>query len=363
MSFGPGGFFCEVTSKVKEFKTYRQLLQILRGRGLDIKKGSQGARTMRILESENYYNVINGYKDFFLASKSTSTTVETYIAGTTFDEIYALYCFDRNVRNIYLRFLLKAENKFKTVVSHEFSRLYGHNNYLKLENFQCTASTDPSRLRYIASRERLDVATDFVKIARISMEENISSVTELLGDIQKEISRQMSKHHNVVTHYMAEHGYIPLWVLVNVLTFGKITNFYLNMKDADKLVIAKQFGLSTTELHKYMVNLGIARNLCAHDERFFDIRFKKGIKTKSIKKFASLGIPYVSGNYQYGTNDAYAVATMLSLILEKGDVKEFISAMKNEFAKLSKQLHTIPCSRIMEHMGFGSNWEKLVSLK
>ena len=60
VSFGPGGFFCEVTSKVKEFKTYRQLLQILRGRGLDIKKGSQGARTMRILESENYYNVING---------------------------------------------------------------------------------------------------------------------------------------------------------------------------------------------------------------------------------------------------------------------------------------------------------------
>lgn len=348
---------------MKEFKTYRQLLQILRSRGVDIKKGSQGSRAMRILESENYYNVINGYKDFFLASKSTSTTSEAYISGTSFDEIYALYCFDRNVRNIYLRFLLKAENKFKTVVSHEFSRLYGHNNYLKLENFQCSASTDPSRLRYIAKREGLDATTDFIKIARISMEENISSITELLGDIQKEISRQMSKHHNVVTHYMAEHGYIPLWVLVNVLTFGKITNFYLNMKDADKLVIAKQFGLSTNELHKYMVNLGIARNLCAHDERFFDIRFKKGIKTKSIKKFANLGIPYVSGNYQYGTNDAYAVAIMLSLILEKGDVKEFIAAMKNEFAKLSKQLHAIPCSKIMEHMGFGSNWEKLISLK
>ena len=35
----------------------------------------------------------------------------------------------------------------------------------------------------------------------------------------------MSKHHQVVTHYMTEHGYIPLWVLVNVLTFGKIENF------------------------------------------------------------------------------------------------------------------------------------------
>ena len=318
---------------------------------------------MRILESENYYNVINGYKEFFLASKATPTTAETYITGTSFDEIYALYSFDRNIRNIYLRFLLKAENKFKTIVAHEFSRVYGHNNYLKLENFQCSASNDPSRLRHIAKRENLDPTADFVKIARISMEENISSITELLGDIQKEISRQMSKHHNVVTHYMAEHGYIPLWVLVNVLTFGKITNFYFNMKDKDKVVISKQFGLSTAELHKYMVNLGIARNLCAHDERFFDIRFRKEIKTKSIKGFANLGIPYVSGNYQYGTKDAYAVAIMLSLILEKSDVKEFVAAMKTEFTKLSKQLHTIPCSKIMEHMGFGSTWEKLTCVK
>ena len=96
---------------MKEFKTYRQLLQILRGRGLEIKKGFQGSRAMRILESENYYNVINGYKEFFLASKATPTTTETYITGTSFDEIYALYSFDRNIRNIYLRFLLKAENK------------------------------------------------------------------------------------------------------------------------------------------------------------------------------------------------------------------------------------------------------------
>ena len=33
---------------------------------------------MRILERENYYNVINGYKELFLASKATATADEAY---------------------------------------------------------------------------------------------------------------------------------------------------------------------------------------------------------------------------------------------------------------------------------------------
>lgn len=57
----------------KKYKTYRQLLTVLRDRGMVINKGSQGSRAMRILEKENYYNVINGYKDLFLDSASTST--------------------------------------------------------------------------------------------------------------------------------------------------------------------------------------------------------------------------------------------------------------------------------------------------
>jgi abortive infection bacteriophage resistance protein len=62
---------------------------------------------MRILERENYYNVINGYKELFLASKATATADEAYKTGTTFDEVYALYNFDRELRNIYLKYLLK----------------------------------------------------------------------------------------------------------------------------------------------------------------------------------------------------------------------------------------------------------------
>ena len=60
VSFGPGGFFIGVDMEEKTYKTYRQLLTKLRSRGMIIGKGSQGSRVMRILEQENYYNVING---------------------------------------------------------------------------------------------------------------------------------------------------------------------------------------------------------------------------------------------------------------------------------------------------------------
>ena len=88
----------------------------------------------------------------------------------------------------------------------------------------CTVSTDTSDLKYIAKTHRLDMLKDIDEIRRISAEENAEAVIKLIGDIHQELARQMGKHHNVVTHYMTQHGYIPLWVLVNVLTFGKITN-------------------------------------------------------------------------------------------------------------------------------------------
>lgn len=317
----------------KSYKSYRQQLTILRSRGMIIGKGSQGARVMRILERENYYNIINGYKDLFLASKSTANTDEVYKTGTTFNEVYALYNFDRELRNIYLKYLLKLENSFKTVIAHEFSAKYGHDTYLKIENFDN------------------------------STERNISSSIKLIGDIQNEIARQMSKHHQVVTHYMTEHGYIPLWVLVNVLTFGKIENFYKNMKPADKTIVAKQFNLQPSELSKFMHMLALARNKCAHDERFFDIRFKERIHTKSIKNFSILGIVRAKdGSYTHGTNDAYAIGIMFALLLNKADLKNFITSINAAFSKLQKQLHTISITDIMSIMGYDAGWSNLVNL-
>lgn len=218
----------------------------------------------------------------------------------------------------------------KTVISHESSALYGHDNYLKLSSFQATN------------------------------EKEIAEVTKLIGDIQQEIARQMSKHHQVVTHYMTQHGYIPLWVLVNVLTFGKITNFYLHMKSADRVKVGRAFSVPYEELHKYMTMLGLARNKCAHDERFYDIRFKQSLAPRQIAKWSSLGIPLIkSGTYKSGTRYAYAIAIIFALLLQKSETKKFVTSIKDAFSRLSKSLVTISVDDVMQTMGCPKNWTSM----
>lgn len=367
VSFGPGGFFIVFYGgfnvEEKEFKNSEELVEKLRSRGMNIKKGKQSAKIANILEYENYYRIINGYKDLFLSVTATATTEEQYKIGTTFDEVYALYNFDRKIRSIYLQYLLKVENVLKSVISHTFSELYGHNNYLKLENFQSTASTNNKILRSIAKSHHLDYQSQLSEIKRISAKNNTGEIIKLIGEIQQELARQMSKGHQAVVHYMTQHGYIPLWVSITVLTFGKVAVFFKLMKDADKITVAKKFGVQADELHKFMEMLGIARNKCAHDERFFDIKFRQSLKTNDIKNFSQLHLAMDSNNhYAHGTDDAYAIAIIFALLLGKNDTVEFISAMKSEFNKLSKRLHTIKINDVMEIMGFNNDWANLSNL-
>lgn len=318
---------------------------------------------MRILEKENYYNVINGYKELFIHVPGSPGKEEEYLSDTTFEEIFSLYSFDREIRMIHLKYILKIENQFKTVVAHSFSQDYGYDNYLKIDNFQSTASSDESELKKIARINKLDFDKNIVQIKRISAEQNVSNVTKLLGDIQQEIARQLNKHNQMVSHYMTQHGYIPLWVLVNVLTFGKVTNFYLHMKDKDKIKIAKQFGINYKELHKYMSMLGFARNICAHDERFFDIRFAQRLHTKSIKNFDVLKLPKdKSGSPTKGTCDVYSISIIFSQLLSKQDLKEFVSSMDREIKKLSRHLKVIPYQNVLTKMGYTSDWKNILKL-
>ncbi|MGM9581072.1 MAG: Abi family protein [Anaerovibrio sp.] len=52
---------------------------------------------MNILRTAGYYNVINGYKTPFLdKAKSSIQGEDFYKDGTTIEQIYSLYLFDRS---------------------------------------------------------------------------------------------------------------------------------------------------------------------------------------------------------------------------------------------------------------------------
>lgn len=311
----------------KEFKTSRQQINILRSRGLVINKRGQGSKVIKILEKENYYSVVNGYKKPFIIS----TCPETYITGCSFEELYSLFVFDRNVRLIYLKYILKIEHYIKTVLAHEFSRIYGNNSYLNPANFDSTPCKLPQ-------------------------------ISKLINKINTETNNRIGKSAEI-THYQNTYGFIPLWVLTNILTIGEISHFYECLKPSDMNSVARHFTLNQYDLALYLKNLTLARNLCAHDERFYDYRFNSALPVSRISNFSIFGIPSnSSGFFLYGTKDAFSIAVIFTQFLSKRDIKEFVSSIDKEFNKLSRELHIISVNDIKRIMGFASNWKKLSQL-
>ena len=98
----------------KTFSDLYSQIEILKSKNLNI---VDEQKAIDILARHNYYIVINGYRKPFL-DKSKAEERSRYINGTTFEEIYALYCFDRNIRMIFLKYILMLEQNFKSAISY-----------------------------------------------------------------------------------------------------------------------------------------------------------------------------------------------------------------------------------------------------
>lgn len=92
-----------------------------------------------ILLREGYYSIINGYKDLFIDKEQTTKAGEDrYKVGTTFDEVYRLFEFDRNLRLIMFRYFSIAEATLKTACAYNFSELHDgeKETYLNAANYR-----------------------------------------------------------------------------------------------------------------------------------------------------------------------------------------------------------------------------------
>ena len=102
----------------KPFKTYDELLDFLEDeKELNIK---DRAAAKAVLSKASYYSLINGYKDIF-----KNKTTGYYKKESCFDDIYNLYKFDRDLRSVFLKYILIAEKSVKTSLAYYFSELYG----------------------------------------------------------------------------------------------------------------------------------------------------------------------------------------------------------------------------------------------
>ena len=213
----------------------------------------------------------------------------------------------------------------KTIIAYNFSEKYGHDNYMKMDNFNYKPGDAKS----------------------------IKHVMDLITGVQGIIAKQVDKH-DAIKHYMIEYGYVPLWVLVNILPLGTISKFYSLMKQSDKQGVSKEFNLTDAELVNILKNLTYCRNKCAHGERLYNFKSSAEIRENNVHR--QLSIQKVNGKLSNGTKDLLSVIISLKLLLSKKDFNKMITEINNEILTLKKELKVISIEDVYREMGFVTNW-------
>lgn len=305
----------------KPFRTTNQMLKKLRTRNLKIKDGS---KAKRFLERENYYCVINGYKDLFL-DKTVNSVEERYKDGSSIFEIFELFKLDRELRNILLPELIKFESFIKTSVAYYFHQSFpDKNSYLAFENY----TSDTSKTKDILS---------------------------VIATLSSNISRQKN---NAVTYYIEKYQHCPLWVLSNYLTFGNISKIYKVCDSTVRLNISKEVSKHYCNNYREKVHispemldecLGMAvmlRNVCAHDERLYN--YKGKFKERALSR--TLKYPQLKNCHVFSS------LIILKLFLPKNDYRQFMRKFEKCMNNYKNSFKTISLDDIKDIIGYDQTW-------
>lgn len=253
------------------------------------------------LNDVSYFRLIKAYS---LGLKPKNSD---YYTGITFEEIVQLYLFNANFRQLLFAQIEKIEVNLRCRISNYFSIKYGVLGYKDADNFV-------NGIYY----------NDFVE------------------DMEKEINRNSKAPFvkNFKTNY--ENGDIPFYALVELFSFGTLSKFYKNMKNADKKAIASSFGVGYTYLESWIENIAFVRNICAHYGRVYNVNLSK---TPILYK------QYIAD----GISNLRVFATLLCIkhILKNDNHwKDFVDQIELLFEKYTSVKPKL--------MGFPNNWKDLL---
>ncbi len=306
----------------KIFKTLDEQIKILKDKGLTIPDEEYAKE---ILLRENYF-FLSGYRHLFMESN----TNRVFIKGTTFNELYSVFYFDRHVRNIIFKNLLIIENNIKSIMAYELSMKYGirEEQYLNPRNF--IRDADKKR-----------------------------QVNDLLKKLKRQI-RMNGGQHQATQHYLEHYGYIPLWIVVKILSFGIVGEFYSILKPEDQKEIAAFFHVKSEDLLIWLPILANYRNLCAHEDLLYNHKAQRPIPDTRFHK--ALEIAKEDGEYIYGKDDLYALVIILKNMLRADDFYLMMENIDYEINLLGNKLKTISIQKVLNSMGFPMNYKEIVRL-
>lgn len=222
--------------------TIPEQIENLKQLGLTVEDESEA---VAFLNDVSYYRFIKAY------SLKLKPKNGRYYDGTTFRQIVELYLFNSNMRQILFPQIEKVEVNLRCRVSNYFCLKYGIMGYLDATNFE-------------------------------------SYPEEFAAEIQKELRRNYRNPfvRNFQNNY--EEGTVPFYAFVELMSFGALSKFFKNMKNADKKSICGTYGVPYTYFESWIENIAYVRNVCAHYGRIYNVKFPK--KARLYTSYSKNGI-------------------------------------------------------------------------
>jgi abortive infection bacteriophage resistance protein len=304
---------------MKTFTSFAEQIDFLKTKALIIDNQAEAEERLRRI---GYFGLIGGYKDVFKNQLGGS-----YHQGTRFEDIIALYDFDENLRELFLKYILRVERSIRSLLSYYFAEKHGADQ-----------------------REYLDKA-NFSNLPKHS-----GLVAELLDKLNR-FARSNSEYA-YVNHHRTKHGNVPLWVLINVLTFGTLSKFFLLSEPDVKTKVAKNFtGVNWHQLGQFLNAMTKYRNACSHSERFFTFKVRRDIPDMPLH--ARLKLSQKGTQYLYGKRDLFALVISFRYLLTDEDFREFKHNLVRIINRYLKSTTAIGETDLNAMLGFPPNWKSI----
>lgn len=163
-----------------------------------------------------------------------------YYDNISFKQLKELYLFNAEFRQILFTQIEKVEINLRCRISNYFCLKYGVLGYKDSNNFS-----------------------------------NRKYHTAFLNEISIEINRnkRVPFIYNFRNNYID--GDIPLYALVEIISFGTLSKLFKNMHNADKKIIALTYNVSYTYFESWIESISYIRNICAHYGRLYNAKLTK----------------------------------------------------------------------------------------
>jgi abortive infection bacteriophage resistance protein len=214
--------------------TYEEQADRLLERGLD---ADREALILR-LSSVSYYRLSGYLYPFRERSPDPSEPLDRFVPGTSLDEVWSRYCFDRRLRVLLLDAIERIEVAVRSRLIYHFSHEHGAFGHCDEKNLP-----DLKIEEYVEWRAGLLVET-------------------------KRSKEAFTKHFN--RKYGDCHRNLPVWMVSELMSMGSLLTFYRGVASSMRSLVASDFDLADPLLLSWLRSLYAARNICAHHSRLWN---------------------------------------------------------------------------------------------